>query len=197
MLVFQSDMIVSINRLRFGTVGCAAVLLLITSTGCNSAASGEPAAELHEEHYVPPHKPANFSEAVQAIDRRSDYLSDHAGHSHGDEAEKLAELADIIGWIPELAADSDLSEPDWNTAAAAGKSMGTVLSRLMSAQQPDLSRLHSDLSSAVAELRTLVPKAGPPEARIEHDHHHHGDHHHDDEDDDGHDHDHDHDHDPR
>ena len=94
-----------------------ACLLLVSLSGCGSDSSQVADSDDHDhhlEHFVPAHKPANYSEAIHEIEHRAEHLSDHAGHGHGDEASQFQELQDIIDWLPELAADSDLKEAEWN-----------------------------------------------------------------------------------
>ena len=76
-------------------------LLLPGLSGCG----GSEVADAHDddhhlEHFVPHHKPANYAEAVEEIEHRTQHLSDHAGHGHAYEAEEFQELLDIVNWLP-------------------------------------------------------------------------------------------------
>ena len=71
-----------------------------------------------------PHKPVGFVEAVQAIHRRLAKL--HASDAPTDrEARRRQsdELKDIIQWLPELAAETDLRKADWDAVNASSKRM--------------------------------------------------------------------------
>ena len=89
----------------------AAVLLLLNCGGCG--ADGEHAEDDHHtEHFVPAHKPPSFAEGVAELTERSSHLKYHIGEQSEIVEQELTELVDIIGWIPELAADSDLNETE-------------------------------------------------------------------------------------
>lgn len=149
-------------------------LLLPGLCGCSSSDVADAHDDDHHlEHFVPHHKPANFAAAVEEIEHRAEHLSDHSGHGHAGEAEEFQELADIVNWIPELAADSDLSESDWNKANAAA----TALAANLAAQNSDggtldLKELPSVIAAEYETLESLIAAAGKPEPAIHHDHDH-------------------------
>lgn len=162
----------------------AGLFLVGLHSGCGDAEADAHADDHHLEHFVPHHKPANFAECVEEIEHRCDHLAAHAGHGHDDEADEFQELLDVVNWIPELAADSDLDEAKWNQAVRAGKAIAEQLATRKSADGSlDLSDLSQAIATELKTLQTMIPAAGKPEAAIHHDHDH------------GHDHDHDHDHD--
>ena len=79
---------------------------------------------LHEmDHVQPPHWPSDLKDAQQKIQERLEKW----GSTTGAESEKqagLKELRDLVGWIPEIAADTELTEAEWNPiyeAAEAGR----------------------------------------------------------------------------
>jgi len=159
----------------------AGLCLLGSLSGCvRSEADADD--DHHLEHFVPHHKPANFADAVEDIEHRAEHLSDHAGHGHDDEAHEFQELLDVVNWIPELAADSDLNEADWNTANAAASSIVTELQQRRAADGSlSLQDLSAAIDTQVQSLQSLVAAAGKPEPAIhhEHEHHHHEHEHHD------------------
>lgn len=167
------------------------VLILAVATaglsvaGCGSSESEE---DHHMEHFVPAHKPASFKGAVDALTERTSHLKLHVGDSGEIVQQELGELADIIGWIPELAADSDLNEQDWTQAVQVSGKMQIVYER--SNADGGLETLLADLPPLIESLEPLVPRAGRPEPPMHHDHDHdhdgHHDHHHDHEDDEEH-----------
>lgn len=166
--------------LTLATVG---LLLLSGLSGCGTTENADAHdVDHHLEHFVPQHKPANFAQAVEEIEHRSEHLSEHAGHGHSDETDEFQELLDVVDWIPELAADSDLNEADWNTARSAAE---TVRQSLESRRSGDGILNLKDLDSAIADqvqtLENLCHAAGKPEAAIHHGHDHDHDHGHDHE----------------
>jgi len=164
-------------------------LLLSCLSGCGTSEHAEAHDDDHHlEHFVPHHKPANFAQAVEEIEHRAEHLSEHAGHGHDDEADEFQELLDVVDWIPELAADSDLNEADWTTAITAAAAVKKTLEASRATDGGlDLKQLPDAITAELKSLEALIPAAGKPEKRIEHGHNH--DHHHD------HDHDHEHEHD--
>lgn len=85
--------------------------------------------EHHPEHFVPEHKPKDFHDlAGQLYDRVQDLAKPPALSVSGDLArtEAIQQFRDIIGWIPELAADSDLQKSDWDAAVALGVELDTL-----------------------------------------------------------------------
>jgi hypothetical protein len=91
-------------------------LVLATMSGCHTATEST-AEDEHLEHHVPDHKPASLVVAW-------DQLKVRLGHLRSDStAEEFTELRDIINWLPELAADSDLKRSQWDEIHAVSKQM--------------------------------------------------------------------------
>lgn len=153
----------------------AAALCLAVVAGCGGG--GDPEQEEHAHHEFPDHRPGNYKEAVSAISQRSWELANRGGKIGSLE---FGHFVDIITWIPEMAADSDMRKADWDKANnAAGKMRALVL-----AQDLDIRQLESVVADELSVLKSLVDKAGEPETNLHNHHHHHGhDHgHHDDHD---------------
>ena len=99
-------------------------LLILTIAGCGGGTASEPAASIppehgtphddeeeHLEHHIPEHRPPDFSSAVDQIVRRFGDLADmQSGSLPGTAVE---ELADIVRWLPEIAAESDMRRSAW------------------------------------------------------------------------------------
>ena len=138
------------------------LLLALSLPGC----SGEEEAA-HLEHSVPAHKPHSFAEAVEELIRRSQQVNPVQN------PREFEELRDIVRWIPELAADSDLPEPDWTTACIAAEELSRALDNLQTSSDPESL---ADISQPIKTLDTLVEAAGLPEPEPpHHDHHDHHD----------------------
>ena len=95
-------------------LGCCLVWGSVAGCARSDAPESE---EEHLEHFVPAHKPHSFEELVTAVSKRRGAFGDA---SLSADAAAVTELSDIIGWIPELAADCELRQSDWERAAAAG-----------------------------------------------------------------------------
>lgn len=97
-----------------GSFPSSSVFILLLSvvllfSGCNSSLSksGD-----KFEHTAPAHKPHSFPDLVTDLRRRIDELS-----RSGATSESVNQVADIIHWIPEIAAETDLRRKEWDVAA--------------------------------------------------------------------------------
>jgi hypothetical protein len=107
----------------------AVFAVCITLLGCAGGEEGE--SEHHGGHDAPPHKPASFAAAIPETARRFEELTTNL--SRDDRTRRLAELDDILRWLPELAGDTDLRRADWETA----KSLVDQLAALRADQPRD------------------------------------------------------------
>ncbi len=89
-------------------------------------------------------------------DHGHEHGDDH-GHEHGDDhghehggGEKNAQdqIADIVSWIPAIAADTNLPEQDWNQIESAANSLTAELN----AAGGELTKAHRDQASALCQL---------------------------------------------
>lgn len=68
--------------------------------------------EPEEPHHLPAHHPRSFRNAVEQLALRGQALAAWSEGSPRPDVE-LREAADIVRWLPELAADTALSRPAW------------------------------------------------------------------------------------
>jgi hypothetical protein len=89
--------------------------------GCPASRSS---AVQEESHDAPAHKPAGFVDAVQVIRVR---LAQFQGIDRTADRQVLlrqaGEMKDIIQWLPELAAETDLRKADWEHVSASSQRM--------------------------------------------------------------------------
>jgi hypothetical protein len=147
-----------------GILMLQALFLLVHFAGCRQSVVESPAGEspavssLEESHGVAAHKPHTFGEAVDALETRIRALSttDSAG---GRETitTKFTELADIVRWLPELAADSDLGRKDWSTAQGVAKRLETEMEGWSQRTTPLTAAELQKLLDGVPELKPLIP----------------------------------------
>jgi hypothetical protein len=143
----------------------ATILIVALAVFC--VAGCHPAGDSHErellEHAEIPHKPKSFADGVDSLAHRHAAwfgLEKH-GHAHtldgrGANSHEWTELLDVARWLPELAGDTDMPEPEWNQVRAASLDLLATYQRLETARDPAL----LDLASAIiARLRQLVPSA--------------------------------------
>jgi len=153
----------SSRRRPSGWIFSAALSLLHSASGC-----GDSADEAHLEHVIPHHKPASAALAVDQLQVRG-----AERFSGASSADQTAELSDIISWLPELAADTDVRRPQWERI----RDISVELSRLSGpAVLPAGDASQQRWDELIAELDDLVPEADP--APISHSRHHEGEHEH-------------------
>lgn len=108
---------------RLGRCLCALVWLSIallgsSMLGCQKSASQE------EAHHIPAHLPANFEQALVRIEQLVAHVKDGAAlEQKPTEVTVETELRDVVRWLPELAAQSDLKEVDWNVVDEATRDL--------------------------------------------------------------------------
>ncbi|QDV23198.1 hypothetical protein [Aureliella helgolandensis] len=102
------------NSLVCQQVFGACLLICLLLTGCGV----EKESLFEEEHDLPAHWPSGLVDAATKIDQRISRLASVVGESklateeNGSE-QCESELRDLVEWIPEVAADTDLSESQW------------------------------------------------------------------------------------
>lgn len=151
--------------LRSLTLLCAVVL-----DGCQPATSGvnssnQRSVGLHElDHEIPAHRPHDFRDALEAIAELDGALR------AGESVEAYDKLYDIIRWLPEIAAETELAEPEWNTIDQASQKLLSYLPRPpLENQQPYLDvadqvvAVHKQLAPLAASVpSTQNNQSNPP-----------------------------------
>lgn len=82
----------------------------------------------HLEHHIPEHKPKSYTATVRELDTRMRWLLNHK-QAEGSQ-EKQQELREIIDWIPEMAADSELKHRDWDEVKLSSTEMMSVFQQI-------------------------------------------------------------------
>ncbi len=124
------------SRFPVITVLCLSSLLGTFQAGCTQ--TGESAVEEdHLEHHIPDHKPKTYTETVRELDSRMRTLLNQSPASVNQEEKQ--QLEEIIDWIPELAADSELKHKDWNEVQQLSTEIKSVF------QQTDFSQVDATL----------------------------------------------------
>lgn len=132
----------NLQSLNAGSMRCAIWIpwLLIALIGC-----GAEKESLHEEdHEVPSHWPMDFSDAVSKMEQRVGTLS-----SANRSSEIQTELMEIVGWVPEIAADTELSEEAWIPIYRVCE----TLRRHLEKKDVDVSAYHEDFERLYGLLR--------------------------------------------
>ncbi|MEI7699785.1 MAG: hypothetical protein WCK86_08325 [Planctomycetia bacterium] len=139
--------------------GLAAVLICLQLPGCDSVnGTGDQDMELsmESEHSAPAHKPADFESLVAELERRFTELSMSSVQRDGDgRGLQTTELQDIVKWIPELAASSELQRKEFEKAVLCSQ----MLIQILDSNQVRQSGENRDWKKPVGELRALVPES--------------------------------------
>lgn len=125
---------------------CLALLASPCVQGCTRDGSEE---DEHLEHVIPLHKPASYADMVAQLDMRWIRLQNNA------DEQQLAELGDIVEWLPELAADSDLNRAQWEQVQSLSTKLQELYARLAGGTLEDADR--NRWQEIIAALRELVP----------------------------------------
>ena len=135
----------------------ACLLICLLLTGCGA----EKESLFEEEHDLPAHWPSSLTDAADKIDKRLGRLgsltseSNHASEQTAiDQCED--ELRDLVEWIPEVAADTDLSEVQWLPIYELSEVMREHLSR-GDVSALDIKEDFRRLQALLVESATLLP----------------------------------------
>ena len=110
------------QRLRIGSPGVLVLMLCLNLTGCGLSPSESD--DDHIVHQIPIHKPATFADAVDQIRlRHARLVKDFSTEDTNVIERQLTELIDIVGWLPELAADSPMKKREWDQTKVASKTL--------------------------------------------------------------------------
>ena len=112
----------------------------------------------HLEHFVPPHKPASFEELVSQLAFRCETVPKLAAADEKEFQKRSVELRDIIQWIPELSADSNLKRQEFETAVSAGAGLSLALGFERPAEGSKAVD-QSSIPKLLDELKALVSKS--------------------------------------
>ena len=145
---------------HYGTFGVltAFALLLAQSSGCGSSAertaSTDPSDHDGLEHHVPEHKPKTFGDAVHTLHTRLGMIQNSLGS--GETAEltvELREFEDIVNWLPELAADSNMRKVQWDEVHEIAKRLQSECARLTELPSTD-----ANPDDTIAACATTIDK---------------------------------------
>ena len=134
----------------------------VSIAGCGTSAESheDEHHDGHLEHFVPAHKPKTFTDLVDQLALRAPTLNDASQPNDGDASlpTGLQEFSDIIGWIPELAADSELLKADFESAVAAGNKLAAAFAETLGPQSTK-QFVPASIEPLIEEFRKLIPKS--------------------------------------
>ncbi|MBI1347810.1 hypothetical protein GC163_16160 [bacterium] len=152
-------------------------LCALELAGCAPATVNKsPTTTAHEdhdhehEHGIPSHKPKTLTDAVgQLVPRWKSVTAEvQAGHVEHVEGE-FTELLDIIRWLPELAADTDLKKAEWEQVQHSSQELETIVLALRSSRGISNSEDFDTLAAQLLRLAesTVSPASESPHAATE------------------------------
>jgi hypothetical protein len=110
------------------------------------------------EHHAAPHHPSSFPAAVDELDRRFSELSTKPPLDVAHD-QSATELADIVRWLPELAADSDLKRADWEAANRLALELEKLLPAWLAAKPEQKREALTTIQATLGELRQLASRS--------------------------------------
>ncbi len=125
-------------------------LLLLCLVGCGGASTAQHDDD-EEHHHIPAHRPRDLAAAVVQLEERPAALLKAIDSKDGNVETLFSELRDIVRWVPEIAADSDMKKQPWDEVHTAAQKLEELL--------PQNAAAFSELkagSTQEAEWRRLV-----------------------------------------
>lgn len=115
----------------------------------------------HHHHHEAEHRPRDFPDAVAAVRRRHALVLEELEEGHLEHAEhELEKLLDVVDWLPEIAADSDMTKGPWDEVHAASKRLRAVcapgLESLRAGRAFDAEPFEAEGRAAIGTLEPLV-----------------------------------------
>ena len=150
--------------------GCAFLGATVLILGVMMAGGCAGPAGDHEEdaHTLPEHHPRTFRRAVVDIGHRGGVLT--SGMLEGPQWELQRQHAlDIVRWLPELAADTELGRRDWERVNDASRTLARELQSFADAgeksasHQKTLSTTWADAMKTLSDADALLPPDIPSE----------------------------------
>lgn len=138
-------------------VPALAIVALLFGLGCTTEEHSEHDHDhehehehTHEhEHREIAHKPADYPKAVRRLRELHEQLA--AEEKIDSKLDPWDEYLDLVRWLPELAADSDLAKEPWDNIHQTSKGLEQSLKPILASAHPE-----SAYSEAVAEIEPLL-----------------------------------------
>ncbi|MDV6030713.1 MAG: hypothetical protein F9B45_11570 [Phycisphaera sp. RhM] len=130
--------------------------LIVCLAGCASDGDTK-TSHFEHDHEVAAHWPNDLADAAAKIRQRLD-----AAASTSDPSKRLAEeIVDLVSWVPEIAADTDLSEHDWipldNAAESLSASLRAVDNELTAANRKQTAALCELIEQSLKKIPSQLP----------------------------------------
>ena len=134
-----------------------AVLLTMTLlTGCVNEETAKMSL-FEDDHEVAPHWPDGLEDTATKIRQRIEVSES----SSSEVKQRTDEIVDLISWVPEIAADTNLSEQDWKPLNSAAESLSANL-RAANYEMTDSNRQQAAaLCDLIEQSITKIPNQLP------------------------------------
>ena len=135
-------------------IGTSIVLLLflLALGGCGGDAESAKRSHFEHEHDVAEHWPCDLADTATKIRQRLDRLAPDSS----DAVHLSEQVADLVSWAPEIAADTDLPEERWLTIYHASESLTAKLrsagNRITAPNREEAIRLCELIDQSVLEI---------------------------------------------
>ncbi|WP_259634815.1 hypothetical protein [Stieleria sedimenti] len=131
--------------------------LLLGVIGCVGEPGSPKTSHFEHDHEVAKHWPSDLADASAKLRARLDAI-EAAVDENPDEAQQLAdEVAEIVSWVPEIAADTNLSEQDWIPLDHAAESLAAKLRAAGSALTESNRRQTFALCEQIDQALSKIP----------------------------------------
>ncbi|MEN1678413.1 MAG: hypothetical protein AAGJ46_02395 [Planctomycetota bacterium] len=164
----------------------ASIVLSLTACGCGTAESTADADDHgHEHDHEHGHRPASLHAAVAELTDIRDAISKAILEGDADAAhEPLHEAEELLGILPDVAAETDLPEAEWEVVSSETeklKSSFAVIDKAFHTKDGDKQAAYEEvaaqLDAALDAIRSKLPMTGEDPDTEGHDHGEHDDDH--------------------
>lgn len=146
-----------------------ATAFLAAAVGCQTESSPghdhdhDHEDEAHAEHVIPAHKPKDLPGAVRSLRALNDgFRADQIGGAKPSGDRPSPPIAvDVAGWLPEIAADSDLPADLWDKVDAASKVLVNAYAILAGQAKGDPKAAVNEADGQIKALESLVASSKP------------------------------------
>lgn len=154
------------NATRSVSSLCRAALVaacLLAPCGCGGAGSpgdthsreGE-----HAGHVIPAHKPRTFPDAVRKLRELNERIGRDVVEGRPD-AKTLHIALDVATWLPEVAADSDMPEVQWNAVNSRSSALVEDYKEILSGASENARGTVEDANFEIGNLEQLLLASDP------------------------------------
>lgn len=124
------------------------LMLLVSMAGCAGQADSD---DHHLSHVLPPHWPKDLADAALKLEQRWKLVRDDE-----QAIKERSELSEIVSWLPEVAADTDLDEQQWQPLYDQSESL-----RVKLAESRSIVELDGEFQRLLELIQRLQTEASP------------------------------------